>query len=109
MSLKLSRRHSGPNHNVFRPLRGIIDEEAHLELDSAMEWLCEIGGMKMSAGNVPSNQPVSEQPEPYPPLPQFSASGRPNTRAERIAFQVWIIMFLLVIMFTLINYLAMRL
>ena len=61
----------------------------------------------MSAGNTPNNQPVSEQ-EPYPPLPQFSASGRPNTRAERVTFQIWIIMFLLVIMFTLINYLAMR-
>ena len=42
----------------------------------------------------------------YPPLPQFSASGRPNTRSERIAFQVWVIMFLLVIVFTLINYLV---
>lgn len=41
----------------------------------------------------------------YPPLPQFSASERPNTRTDRIAFQVWIIMFLLVIVFTLINYL----
>lgn len=45
-------------------------------------------------------------PEPgYPPLPQFSASGRPNTRWERVAFQVWIVMFLVVIAFTLMNYL----
>lgn len=42
----------------------------------------------------------------YPPLPQFSASARPNTRSERLAFQVWVIMFLLVIVFTLINYLV---
>lgn len=53
-------------------------------------------------------------PQPQPQnasnesLPRYSASGRPNTRAERIAFQVWIIMFLLVIVFTLINYLIGR-
>lgn len=41
-------------------------------------------------------------------LPRYSASGRPNTRGERIAFQIWILMFLLVIIFTLINYLIGR-
>jgi hypothetical protein len=57
--------------------------------------------------NNGSHEPV---PEPaYPPLPQFSASGRPNTRADRFAFQLWIIMFLLVIVFTLIMYLVGRL
>lgn len=40
---------------------------------------------------------------------KYSASERPNTRGERIAFQLWIIMFLLMIMFTLINYLVTRL
>ena len=35
-----------------------------------------------------------------------SASGRPNTRTDRVAFQVWVIMFLLVIVFTLIMYLV---
>jgi len=46
-------------------------------------------------------------PEPaYSPVPQFSASGRPNTRLDRIAFQVWVIMFLLVIVVTLIMYLV---
>jgi len=50
--------------------------------------------------------PTPPVPEPvYPPLPMYSASGRPNTRAERTAFQVWVVMFLLVIVFTLINYL----
>jgi hypothetical protein len=39
-------------------------------------------------------------------VPQFSASGRPNTRLDRVAFQVWVIMFLLVIVFTLIMYLV---
>lgn len=43
-----------------------------------------------------------------PVLPRYSASGQPNTRSERIAFQIWIIMFLLVIVFTLINYLIGR-
>lgn len=43
-----------------------------------------------------------------PTLPRYSASERPNTRGERIAFQIWIIMFLLVIVFTLINYLIGR-
>ncbi len=42
---------------------------------------------------------------PYGPLPAYSASGRPATRADRIAFQVWIIMFLFIIVFTLVNYL----
>ena len=50
--------------------------------------------------------PKIEAESAYPPFPQFSASGRPNTRSERIAFQVWVIMFLLVIVFTLINYLV---
>jgi hypothetical protein len=54
--------------------------------------------------NTGSNQPALESP--YPPVPQFSASGRPSTRADRIAFQVWVIMFLLVIVFTLIMYLV---
>jgi hypothetical protein len=53
-----------------------------------------------------SNVPVAAPENPYPPVPQYSASGRPNTRAERITFQVWVIMFLLVIVFTLINYLV---
>ena len=60
-----------------------------------------------------SHQPPSSPPVPapaqeavYPPVPQYSASGRPNTRAERITFQIWVIMFLLVIVVTLINYLA---
>ena len=47
-----------------------------------------------------SNQPHPRNPLILP-LPQYSASGRPNTRADRIAFQVWVIMFLLVIVFTL--------
>jgi hypothetical protein len=46
-------------------------------------------------------------PEPaYPPLPQFSASGRPNTPLDRAAFQVWVVMFLLVIVVTLVMYLV---
>ena len=54
----------------------------------------------------PAVPPPVPTPEPaYPPIPQFTASGRPNTRSERIAFQVWVIMFLLVIAFTLVNYL----
>lgn len=50
----------------------------------------------------PNAEPVNQ------PLPRYSASGRPNTRGERITFQIWIIMFLLVIVFTLINYLIGR-
>lgn len=52
-----------------------------------------------------ASTPAPTPENPYPPLPQYTASGRPNTRADRIAFQIWIIMFLLVIVFTLINYL----
>ncbi len=56
---------------------------------------------------VPQPAPNQPTPEPaYPPVPQFSASGRPNTWAERTAFQIWVIMFLLVIVVTLISYLA---
>jgi hypothetical protein len=60
------------------------------------------------AGPQPNpHAPPAEPPEPtYLPVPQYSASGRPNTRGMRIAFQLWIIMFLLVIVVTLINYLA---
>ena len=62
----------------------------------------------MTAPQPSTNNPSTESENGYPPLPQFSASGRPNTRAERLTFQLWIIMFLVVIMFTLINYLAMH-
>ena len=58
---------------------------------------------------IPTPAPaLAPEPDPYPPAPQFSASGCPNTRADRIAFQVWVIMFLLVIIFTLMNYLLGR-
>ncbi len=51
--------------------------------------------------------PQTPPPEPVqPPLVEYSASGRPNTRADRVAFQVWVIMFLLVIAVTLLSYLA---
>lgn len=63
------------------------------------------GESQMAIPQAPLNPPA---PEPvYPPVPQYSASGRPSTRSERIAFQVWVIMFLLVLVFTLLNYLAM--
>jgi hypothetical protein len=63
------------------------------------------------AATLPPANPTGHSPTPapepaYPPVPQYSASGRPNTRAERFAFEVWVIMFLLVIVFTLINYLV---
>ena len=58
----------------------------------------------MAATPSAPNQPAAPQEAGYPPVPQYSASGRPNTRSERIAFQVWVIMFLLVIVFTLLNY-----
>ena len=51
-----------------------------------------------------SNSNGNAEPASHP-LPRYTASGRPNTRGERIAFQVWVIMFLLAIVFTLINYL----
>ena len=59
----------------------------------------------MAAPHPPTISPTPTQEPAYPPAPQYSASGRPNTRSERIGFQVWIVMFLLVILFTLINYL----
>jgi len=50
--------------------------------------------------------PPPPPPEPAnPPFAQYSASGRPNTRGERIAFQVWVVMFLLVVAVTLMSYL----
>jgi hypothetical protein len=54
---------------------------------------------------TPAPHPVAPE-APQPTFPEYSASGRPNTRAERITFQIWIILFLLVIVFTLINYLV---
>ena len=59
----------------------------------------------MAASPPPANTPVTPPESAYPPVPQFSASGRPNTRAERVAFQIWVIMFLLVLVVTLLNYL----
>lgn len=45
-------------------------------------------------------------PSPAPVI-EHSASERPATRGDRIAFQVWMIMFLGVIAFTLIQYILM--
>jgi hypothetical protein len=58
--------------------------------------------------SVPQSTPNVDAEPAKEPLPRYSASGRPNTRGERIAFQIWIIMFLVVIVFTLINYLIGR-
>jgi hypothetical protein len=41
-----------------------------------------------------------------PPVPQYSASERPVTKGDRIAFQVWIIFFLLTIAFTLLQFIV---
>ena len=59
----------------------------------------------MAAPHPPQNT-VPEYVDP--PLPRYSASGRPDNRGDRIAFQIWVIMFLLVIVFTLLNYLIGR-
>ena len=67
----------------------------------------------MAASQTPpttqsANGPAASGDPANSSLCKHSASERPNTRGERIAFQLWIIMFLLVIMFTLINYLVTR-
>ena len=54
--------------------------------------------------NTTEVQPNASE-SPYGPLPAYPASERPTSRPDRIAFQVWIIMFLFVIVFTLLNYL----
>jgi hypothetical protein len=41
-----------------------------------------------------------------PPVPEYSASERPVTKGDRIAFQVWVIFFLLTIAFTLLQFIA---
>jgi hypothetical protein len=41
------------------------------------------------------------------PVIEHSASERPVTRGDRIAFQVWMILFLGVIAFTLLQYILM--
>jgi hypothetical protein len=61
--------------------------------------------MAAQPNNAPTTDSASTE-SPYGPLPAYSASERPTTRADRLAFQVWIIMFLLVIVFTLMNYLV---
>jgi hypothetical protein len=58
--------------------------------------------------SVPHPAPNPNAEPAHESLPRYTASGRPNTRGERIAFQIWIIMFLLVIVFTLVNYLIGR-
>ena len=61
-----------------------------------------MAAQQTSASNVNSSQPAQPQ---YPPVPLYSASGHPNTRVERITFQVWVILFLLVLVVSLVNYL----
>jgi hypothetical protein len=57
---------------------------------------------------TPQSTPSANVEPAAQPIPRYTASGRPNTRSERIAFQIWVILFLLVIVFTLINYLIGR-
>jgi len=61
----------------------------------------------MVAPQTPNGAPPQGE-NSYPQVPQYSASGRPNTKADQFAFRLWIVMFLIVILFTLINYLAMQ-
>lgn len=57
--------------------------------------------------------PATPQPTPTVtddgPLPRYSASEAPVRRADRIAFQVWVLCVLLTIAITLIFYLVDRL
>lgn len=52
-----------------------------------------------------NTNPTTATPVPADPLPKYTASGAPVTRAYRIAFQVWVVCFLLTIVATLIFYL----
>ena len=48
---------------------------------------------------IPADDPIND------PLPRYSASEAPVTRMTRIAFQVWVICFLIMLVFTLMIYL----
>lgn len=51
-------------------------------------------------------QPAPQVQEVETSLPKYSASEKPVTRGDRIAFQVWVIFFLLSIACTLVQFLA---
>jgi hypothetical protein len=57
----------------------------------------------------PAESPAPPVAEPQQPpadqVPEHSASGRPVTRGERIAFQLWIVCVLLTLVVTLIFFL----
>jgi hypothetical protein len=61
----------------------------------------------MAAPQPAPNPPPAQNPEPvFPPVPRYAASSWPNSRLMRFTFQLWVIMFLLVIVVTLITYLV---
>jgi hypothetical protein len=84
----------------------MLDESAAIAQYTDRPHHTTIRRIAMANAQTAANPPAPSPEAAYPPVPQYSASGRPNTRSERIAFQVWVIMFLLVIVFTLINYLV---
>jgi hypothetical protein len=52
-----------------------------------------------------SPSPTATEPPPADQVPAYSASERPVTRGERIAFQLWIVCTLLTLVGTLLFYL----
>jgi hypothetical protein len=59
----------------------------------------------MSTREEERQMPTHDYDANLPPLPQYSASERPVTKGDRIAFQVWVVFFLLTIAFTLLQFL----
>jgi hypothetical protein len=56
-------------------------------------------------GPAESPSPTVAEPTPADQVPAYSASERPVTRGERIAFQLWIVCTLLTLVGTLLFYL----
>ncbi len=54
----------------------------------------------MTNATPPADDPVND------PLPRYTASGGPVTPMMRLAFRVWVILFLFILVFTLIIYLV---
>ena len=53
---------------------------------------------------TPANTPATPTPEGEQ-IPAYSASGRPVTRADRIAFQIWLLIVLLTVVIALVLFL----
>ena len=64
-------------------------------------------GQQPASSVAPTAKDTVDHSQPEDLL-EGSASGLPDTRADRLAFSLWVVMFMLLIGFTLVTYLVNR-